>query len=290
MDLEPLAPGNGGRGGRVQAPAQEDDRWATGHDRKYVRAAARGRGEGPVPCPGAGRSSPRPRRRAGDIRWLASSATSPISPNSSLIAAAGTGTRAGRCSTRPSVREKVAVGDRLGRRRVHRSFERVGEERMMDHADGVVHREPADPLLPVAQGAAAAEPEGRQHPAERAAGGREHDAEAQVHDPDPGGPGRLGRRLPLAPQPDEEIARRAGRHVAFAQQLVALVAVDAHRGCRDQNLRGPLEPGQGLREQPGPLDPALADPPFAILGPPRPDVLAGQMDHRVQALEPLGHR
>ena len=54
---------------------------------------------------------------------------------------------------------------------------------------------------------------------------------------------------------------------------------------RPARAGGRWRPRQGLGQEPGSADPALADAPLPLGGPARADVLAREMDHRVESLE-----
>ena len=144
----------------------------------------------------------------GATRCPASSISSPIWPNAAFTAAAGSGKIAGRCK-RPTERlDEVAVRDRAGSRHVDRALERVLEREEV-RRDGVVERDPAPPLAAAPDPSAGAELERRQEPLERPTVAREHDPLAEVHRPQPRGPGGLGRRLPRLDDLGQEPLARA---------------------------------------------------------------------------------
>ena len=81
---------------------------------------------------------------------------------------------------------------------------------------------------------------------------------------------------------------RVERGAGLGQRRVAAVAVDADRGRRDEDPRRPLEPGEGLAQEPSTDDPALDDAPAPVPGPADPDRLAREMYHRIEPLEAGG--
>ena len=75
---------------------------------------------------------------------------------------------------------------------------------------------------------------GQEHAVEGAAVGGEHDAGAEVDDPDPGLLGRRGGGLPGHAHPGGEVVAGGRR---LGELLGAPIAVVAHRRAREQHLR-----------------------------------------------------
>src|ERR1041385_1169361 len=170
---------------------------------------------------------------------------------------------------------KLAIGDRIGRRHVDRSGQRLGGERERDGGEDVVHRDPADVLVAAADVAAEAEPERRQHLRERAAGRGEDDAESQVHDANARARRRAGRRFPLARHVREKVlARRA----VLGEHLVAAVAIVPDRRRGEQRARPAVQPSEGVADDLRAEDAAVAD--AILLGgrPPPEYVLTGEVN------------
>ena len=149
----------------------------------------------------------------------------------------------------------------------------------------VGHRDPAPPLLAAPD--AAAEPEAeREHEAlERTASAREDEPLPQVDDADTGVPRRLRRCLPRLDDVGEEaVAPRR----QLGQLVVAAVSVEADRRRANDHLRPWLQTRGCFGEQPRAPGARLEDPAFLRLGPPRAEVVPGEVDDRVDAGESVG--
>src|SRR3990172_6013072 len=85
----------------------------------------------------------------------------------------------------PERPRELAVRDGRGRDDVDRPGQRLVHERVQDGTERVVHPDPAHPRGPRADEPAEAEPEDREHRAERPALGAQHDADPEMHDADP---------------------------------------------------------------------------------------------------------
>jgi hypothetical protein len=183
---------------------------------------------------------------------------------------------------------ELEVPHRVGGDRVHRAADRGRVGRVHVEPGQVGDVDPGHPLPAVAQRAAAAELERREHLGQRPAAGAEHDARPRRHHPHAG---LLGRgRLPLPVDADlrQEVVGRRGR---LGECLVAAVAVVADRGRRDEHGRFPRGLRDALHEVSGAYDATVADP--VLLGrrpPPLRDRLAGEVEHGVDAVEGLGRR
>src|SRR5262249_59063283 len=111
----------------------------------------------------------------------------------------------------------------------------------------------------------------------------QHDAEAEVDDPDAGGVGRGGGGFPLsAHRGQESLAGPA----LLGQHLVTAVPVVADRRRAGEDLRRAGEPREGAGEQSRALHTALADARLLRLGPgPARDVFAGEGHDGIEAPE-----
>src|SRR5690606_33581703 len=103
----------------------------------------------------------------------------------------------------------------------------------------------------------------------------EDDAEARVHDADPGRAGRVGGSLPGLHHAGEEA--RPGRAL-LVHLLVPVRPVDAYRRPAEQHPRRPVERRQRAGDQGGAPGAAVEDPPPGVVRPALGDVLAGEMD------------
>ena len=192
---------------------------------------------------------------------------------------------------RPSVRPSVAANSRLvtgaGAVALIGPLSESCHEGMMHRTDGIIHRDPADPLPARPDPPAGTQPKRRQHPLEGPARGRQNDAEAGQHDADPRGTRRFGRRFPSSPELDEEVRPSFRDGAGLGEDLVPPIAIGTDGRGTDQHLGRSSEPGEGLRQKPGALHPAFGNPALPGLGPPRSHVLPRQMHHRVQPLQSL---
>ena len=182
----------------------------------HARSACRGisarrpaRTAAPAPASDA-RTGIRVRSSAfGSTRCPARIVARAISPYASSSANAGTGTSAGRESTRPSVDANSAFVTGFGDTRFTGPCRPVVAERVLHRAHVVVERDPAHPLTTAADRSAHAESEREQQPLQRTAVRAEHDPGAQQHDAHSRVGGGDRCRLPLARHPGEEVAARA---------------------------------------------------------------------------------
>ena len=183
-------------------------------------------------------------------------------------------------------RREGGVGHRMGRRRVHRSPQRVCGERVEDQRHQVVVVDPADVLPASPQPAADPQLEGQEHRAQRSACRTQHKSGAQVDDPDARTARLVRLRFPRLAHLGKEAPSRAS---LLRDALDASGAVEADRRRRDEDRRGPAQTVQGRHQRPGAQHSALADR-VLLGGSPAAsrDALAGQVHDGVHALQALG--
>src|SRR5581483_11056126 len=112
---------------------------------------------------------------------------------------------------------------------IYRALQFLCGQDVGDGAYQVVDVNPTPPLPSVADSSADTHTKWREHLGERASMGAQHQANAQIDDPNPRQPCRLRSLFPFAGDLRQEVIPG---HAVFGQKLVATVSVVSDRGCR----------------------------------------------------------
>ncbi|MCS6622743.1 hypothetical protein N0B44_07470 [Roseibacterium beibuensis] len=181
----------------------------------------------------------------------------------------------------PEGARQVGVGHRLGGDRIDRPREAGVRHGVEDEPNAVVERDPRHPLTSGAHRAAKAKLERGQQAGQHAAGGAEHEADAQGHHPHTEGPCPQGGLLPGVA---EAVAEAGVGGAALVERPIAVQAVPTDGGAADQHLRPGLKPGDQASHVAGDLEartensPALGEGPQAVA-----DRLSREVDDGVDA-------
>ncbi len=172
--------------------------------------------------------------------------------------------------------------DGRGGRGVDRAVEAGVLERRDEEGDEVVAVDPRHPLLPAAERAADAEPEGEEHLRKRPAPLAEDDPDPRADETDPSGRGAPGRVLPG----HRRLGEKAGAGPArLGQLLVPAVPVEADGRSVDEHAGPPLRGPERRADLFGGPGPAPDDPGLRGRGPALGDRLPGEIDDGVGAVD-----
>jgi hypothetical protein len=154
---------------------------------------------------------------------------------------------------------------------------------MVNRADEILEVDPGEKLPSRSDRTAHSDLKRQEHARERPTRSVEHNADPQVHDPDPGLRCRSRRSLPLIADPRQEALAPSA---LLGQWLLATVSVEADGRCRDEDARRGAEGRERLAERAGPVHPARSDRSFSVSGPASvPDARAREVNHGVASLE-----
>ena len=253
-------------------------------DMYLVRGATSPSARSAAPPPASDARTRIPSRSSafGSTRWPARIVARAISPYASSSANAGTGTSAGRESTRPSVDANSAFVTGFGDTRFTGPCRPVVASACSIARNVVVQRDPAHPLTTAADRPAHAQTEREQQPLQRPTVGTEHDPGAEQYDAHSRIGGGHRRRLPFARHPREEIA---AQRALLVQRLVAPIAVDADRRCRSAARAADAPARRWCAPELRAAHATLTDRALSRRAPAMRERLAGEMDHRIRALE-----
>ena len=222
---------------------------------------------------GCWKAYPASSRRRGST-WALASSSPDISPSATRSAGAGT------CSTEPGRRSpeyrqaehgraaerrvqrlgELGVRHRMRRGQVQRARDVRPVEQEAHRPDLVGERDPAHVLAAGPERYAESELEDGHQPAQRAAACGKDEAGAQVRGPDPRGPRRVCRLLPV---PDEVGQESRARRRGLVRLTAVGVPVPADGRSAQQRGRRLVQPGQPGGERPGAANPAVPDLRFA---------------------------